>query len=75
MGIKKTGIAGFNNFTCEQLTLASFETGIRFANHKDFTAATNDFTVTMAGLGRFQGIQDFHGIFQNKQVTRSEIIL
>jgi hypothetical protein len=52
--------------TCKRLTLASFETGIRFANHKDFTATTNDFAVTVAGLGRFQGIQDFHGIFQKQ---------
>jgi hypothetical protein len=61
-GKKKTGIAGFFSlFDLRRLTLAGFETGIRFADHKDLAAATDDLAVTVAGLGRLKRIQDFHG--------------
>jgi hypothetical protein len=45
----------------QRLTLTGFETGIRFADHKDLAAATDDLAVTVAGLGRLKRIQDFHG--------------
>jgi hypothetical protein len=48
-------------FDLQRLTLAGFETGIRFADHKDLAAATDDLAVTVAGLGRLKRIQDFHG--------------
>jgi hypothetical protein len=51
-----------------RLTLTGFETGIRFANHKDLAATTDDLAVTMAGLGRLERIKDFHGyIFLNNE--------
>jgi hypothetical protein len=42
--------------------LAGFEAGIRFADHEDLAAAPDDLAVTVAGFGRFEGIQDFHGV-------------
>jgi len=47
------------------LTLAGFETGVRFANDENLAATTHDFAVTVAGFGRFEGIQDFHGGLPN----------
>jgi len=38
----------------ERLTLASLETWVRFADHKDFAAAADDFTVAVTGLRRFK---------------------
>lgn len=42
------------------LALTRFEARIAFANYENFAATTHNFAVTMAGLSRFERIQNFH---------------
>src|SRR5690606_8074870 len=42
--------------------LASLETRVRLADHEDLAATANHLAVTVTGLRRLQGGQDFHGI-------------
>src|SRR5690606_3164121 len=42
--------------------LASLEARVRLADHEDLAATAHNLAVTMTGLRRLQGGQDFHGI-------------
>jgi hypothetical protein len=52
--------------------LASLETRVRLADHEDLATAANDLAVTVTGLGRLQGRQDFHCIPRRKRWIRLE---
>jgi hypothetical protein len=69
---KSRRMAGFQARGQLDSALAGFETGVRFANHKDLAATTNDLAVTMAGLCRLERIQDFHGQFLSFTETGSK---
>ena len=43
-----------------QLTLARFETRVALANDIHFAATTHDLAIFVAGLGGFEGRQNFH---------------
>jgi hypothetical protein len=43
-----------------RLALAGLEAGVRLADHEDLAPAAHDLAVAMAGLGRLEGIEDFH---------------
>jgi hypothetical protein len=47
--------------------LASLEARVRLADHEDLAATTDDLAVTVTGLGRLQGRQDFHCIPRRKR--------
>jgi hypothetical protein len=75
MSMKKPASAGLIGTTPgKRLTLTGFETGIRFANHKDLAATTDDLAVTMAGLGRLKRIKDFHGYIPKQRKREAGII-
>ena len=41
--------------------LAGFEARVGLADHKDLAATSNDFAITVAGLGGFERGKNFHG--------------
>lgn len=43
------------------LALTRLEARIALADHEHLATAANDLAVTMTGLGRLQGVEDFHG--------------
>jgi hypothetical protein len=43
-----------------RLALASLETRVGLADHEDLAPAADDLAVAVAGLGRLEGIKDFH---------------
>ena len=41
--------------------LAGLETRVGLADHEDLAPAADDLAVAVAGLGRLEGVEDFHG--------------
>jgi len=41
--------------------LASLETRVGLADHEDLATTAHDLAVAVTGLGRLQGVEDFHG--------------
>jgi hypothetical protein len=44
-----------------RLALASLETRVGLADHEDLATTAHDLAVAVTGLGRLQGVEDFHG--------------
>ncbi|CRD48953.1 hypothetical protein BN1263170352 [Stenotrophomonas indicatrix] len=49
------------------LALTRLETRVRLADDEDLATTTHDLAVTVTGLRRLQGGQNFHGIPRRKQ--------
>jgi hypothetical protein len=44
-----------------RLALAGLETRVGLADHEDLATTAHDLAVAVTGLGRLQGVEDFHG--------------
>jgi len=47
--------------TCLETGVTCLETGVALADHEHLATTANDLAVTVTGLGRLQGVEDFHG--------------